>query len=465
MKIDGVVARPPSTKEMWFKLVDPPDSAPYVPAADAKDDDNRDTAAPVLKLADDSKSVGLGTPLQTTWDGGNGVHLILEGSEHVAGDNYKIIASFDAPNASTNAFPCEGSGGAPSTCGESPIITVWKRVYVEQHSMFQRGAFLAADAAAGDRAIAVRETAQNQAPPFQPGDVLRLLHAGAPPRHEDVAIEVTPTDAKGNPVQAIEPAGSGKWRIRIASPLANSYIKGSFGYDADAVGVANAMYVADPSALSQFYADMFVEMKPLPNQVQPEFPFMDDFNLRAGASFAKAAFLADRFKESTDRNVFQLIGASHYILDAGNTPQGAPSCSTNFGNTVPGNKNFSFVYVGTMSDVIAGPLAQCHGLRFPSLEGRSLAGLNQATVAHEITHQWHVNHDSHNDTGGHCNEHGVVPPATSGDLCLMYKTFPAGVSTSNASQIDLPRLSLHWLAHGTDSEYTQVRVHEEPVTK
>ncbi len=126
--ITGAVTGAPAgaDRTIYFKLIDPPDTADYVKSAgDDHNGDNADAAAFILTL-DGSASAGVGGVLETTWDAATKAHIILQGSDHAAGDNYQIEASFDKD------FKCESTPDHP--CAKSAVITVWKRFYVEDHT-------------------------------------------------------------------------------------------------------------------------------------------------------------------------------------------------------------------------------------------------------------------------------------------------------------------------------------------
>lgn len=457
MSIDGTVTNGPTANEIWFKLIDPPDNAVYVPTTDAHSGDNRDGQAALLRTFDGAAQTTVGGPaIKTTWNAQNRVRVVLEGSDHVSGDNYQVIASFAAPDASGN-FPCS----TDKPCVTSPRITVWKRISVDSYSMYRRGVFFAANAAVGDREILVRENAAGQQPPFAPGDAITLL--GGIPDHlsEAVVIDPHPVDAQGNALLPIESAGNNTWRIRLKTQLQHAYIgkvPPANVWGADAVGIAGSYFTADTSSLASFLGDMLVDVVSPTNTIAfPYFPELPNPN-----NNATEAVLAARFALTKQPNLLHLIGAGRYVATpippSGSQP---PNCSTNFGDTVHGGGqgNFSYVYVGNINAAVAGPVAPCV-VPFPRLLNRNATGINQGAVAHEIAHQFSVNPTS---AGGHCTRMALVPPAQSGDLCLMNKVYPA--SATNPSQLDTPRIAFHWINHGQDSEYTQVRTCAEPVNQ
>lgn len=477
MRVDGVVHTPPSTNRIWFKLIDPMDDAAtanYVPDADRHTNDNRDNASALLWTADGSHHVGVNTPLQLSWDAADAVHLILEGSQHAAGDNYEVIASFSPPVNGT--FPCEAV--APSGCDHSPVITVWKRVFVESHTMFRTGAFLAAavDPTLPDAdQILVRGDAT--APPFSPGQTLRLLGGGSAQHAEDVQIvpnRVDPTT--GAPLPAVEPQQNNTWLLHLTRPVRNGYfgVAPNAGNSispiaADAVGVPGAYFVPETSAATTLYSSMYIDVEPAPPTF-PDFPYVAVLPDPAVPSTnpllpsSSEPVLAARFITSRDPDVFHVIGADGFTT-TGTVSGSTASCTTNFGDTSPGSTgNYSYVYVGNIEAGTTGAIGSC-AAAIPSVLGRITLSMIEATVAHELTHQFSVNHDPSYPAGkdkGHCSFDAVQPPGQPGDLCLMNQSYPSAVV--NVDQIDQLRLVFHWTSNGYDSEYTQVRAHLEPVT-
>lgn len=467
LAIDGTVTGQPAANEMWVKLVDVPDTASYVPAADAHDGDNRDPAPAFLRSADGSQQASTGTALKTAWDAAKRVRVILEVSDHVAGDNYRVIASFSPPDA-TGSFPCEATG-ASSPCAASPVVTVWKRVYIDQYAMFREGAFLAASVAAGDRQIILRSDESGRVPRFAGGQTVRLL-AGSPRQYsEDVVIDPNPLDARGNPLPIVENRPDGTLLVRLKTPVMNAYTGAAIAsnsslYGADAVGIPGHYFIPDATALVPFYADMSVDAVVGPSvrdfpAAEPNTSMVLNTRARSLTPMARPV-LAARFVRSHNDNEFHVIGAGNDLVVFTSAPT---NCHMNLGDTIGGSvNNFSYIYVGNIEEAVQGPVRPCL-FPIPALVGRNAVSLNQAAVVHEVTHQFQVNDNTPGRTGGHCAEGGLVPPARPRDLCLMNHGWPANVV--NTDQIDLPRLSFHWLSRGSDSEYTEIRAHNEPATQ
>ena len=143
-------------RKVYFRLIDPPDTAGYVVnAGDAKAGDNVDGPG---------KLNGSSTATDTS-DSTGKVSVTLEITDHAAGDNYQVEASLDKD------FKC-----SPAPCQKSIVYTAWKRVYVEVNKMYRRSAFLTWPAVPGDKVLQVSDVRPFPNPPF---DVV-LVHGPAP---------------------------------------------------------------------------------------------------------------------------------------------------------------------------------------------------------------------------------------------------------------------------------------------
>lgn len=145
-------------RKVYFRLIDPPDTADYVvKAGDARVGDNIDGPG---KLNGDATATD-------TSDANGKVSVTLEITDHAAGDNYQVEASFD-PNFTCSPMPCQNQ--------KSIVYTAWKRVYVEVNKMYRRSAFLTWPVVPGDKTLLVSDVRPFPSPPF---DAL-LVHGPAP---------------------------------------------------------------------------------------------------------------------------------------------------------------------------------------------------------------------------------------------------------------------------------------------
>lgn len=143
-------------RTVYFRLIDPPDTADYVAkAGDAKINDNVDGPG---------KLNGSATAMDRS-DASGKVSVTLEITDHAAGDNYQVEASLEKD------FKC-----SPVPCQKSIVYTAWKRVYVEMNKMYRRSAFLTWPVVPGDKILQVSDVRAFPNPPF---DVV-LVHGPTP---------------------------------------------------------------------------------------------------------------------------------------------------------------------------------------------------------------------------------------------------------------------------------------------
>lgn len=129
---------------VYMRVLDPPDSAPYMNQAGNVLAHNNDNEGGTAIL--DGPGVTVHSPgIYQATSGANGhvgFTLRLQ-APFVAGDNYQVETSLDP------GFP---SGGT----AKSGILTAWKRVFIEKRRMLKNGLFLAQNANAGDTFIITR---------------------------------------------------------------------------------------------------------------------------------------------------------------------------------------------------------------------------------------------------------------------------------------------------------------------
>jgi hypothetical protein len=447
--------------KVWFRVIDPPDTAPYVVlAGDAHANDNKDPfsggkgilmTAGCTDLSAQSTCATLnGNVLATTSTPDGRVEVVLEATDQYAGDNYQILASFAAPGPD-GRFPCEAS--APATCSKSASVTTWKRIYLEQRSMFRRGSFLLQDAQPGDSDVFVKDVT-----PFRSGDKVALIHStggGERPVIEAHVIDVV-----------------AKQRGALAHlHLRDNALAGNFSRNTaddilgDAVGVSNGggspedIYFASlgppdtngTTSVNEFFNTMFIDAQAPP----PELQFVP---LVAGLSY-----VPDRRKGQVQSDAMTF--AEHWFhlsLSDGVPP---PNQRMLIGAAHPDDD----AIIGVTTDHF--PLAS-YSFRgqiedFTSSAGSDLQNLDPEIVtfentAHELMHQWRVNKTPvppGGDAVGHCAENAFDNPRT---LCKMHK---GGYDASHNSERGDGILALHYVnRNGTvDSEYLTVRQAAEPM--
>jgi hypothetical protein len=444
---------------IYFRLVDPPDTAPYVPAADRQYGDNRDTTVKrgrLYALDDHDQFVvdGGGNRVTSNADGilattsltGGAVKLVLETTDYAAGDNYRIEASFNQPDfAGLGDQPC-------ATCAKSAAYVAWKRIYLEQHWMFKRGSWLALPVVMGDTDLFLRDLHG-----FHNGDHVLVLHAktgsGDDFDAEPHTVEVVPSLA-GVPAHLHSTDGQ-LTRAYTADPD-NPIIS-------DAVGIANSTTHADDyylpalgptdpvsslNSVQQYFATMFVDVQDAPTR----FPFVPAYNHAAVAGRnPPAESYANRWFESLDPAGVPL--PNHRALFGSNQADDL----TTIGVTLLPSLHVSFSFRQRINDAV-------------SETGGTLAGLNGLIVAyentaHELTHQWRVNMfpiPFGGDGLGHCVYHAYDNHHL---FCHMHEPWSAPSDDAHNLERGDGLMTLHSSPPPPtlDSEYLTIRTAPEPL--
>jgi hypothetical protein len=406
-----------------FRVIDPPDTAPYIPAADRRAGDNQGGA-------------GVLSATFAVTDASGRARTTLTITDRFAGDNYQIEASPDPQ------FSC-----APN-CSRSGIITAWKRVYVEQNRMFRRGTLLLEDIMPGQMEIRVVDWRLFPEPPFR----VKLVHA---PRVREIGgefyeelveiVDSLPEEQPGHPN-----AG----RLVTAGPVRNFYFSADRAlgamrrYLSDGVGLWTDTpadhLTADFSAVANTYHDAFVEYVLLPDHLagtDGSIPRLDFGTLQP----------ADGVEMQRDLFAFKW-GRTN------NRPGGA----------VFAQPNHQVVYVANRSDrqaSLRGLTTVFEGFNdtFLFMSQLSFAQSREASV-HELAHQWLVNNEvprHEPGSGGHCNT-ATRPTADRfiynrpGQRCTM-------TSTDTVSTDGIIGFHYATIAGQSDSEYLRIRERVEPV--
>jgi hypothetical protein len=483
VKIEGVVNVDGSgaTREVWFRLIDPPDKSAYIPVADRIPDDNKDTAMPRGQLfAQDGQGNFLLNPdgtrltsdsagvLKTTSRAPGGVTLVLEATDRYAGDNYQIEASFD------EQFTCATAGvDGANNCVKSAVYVTWKRVYIEAHKMFQRGAFLTREVVTGDTIIRVSDVSVFPNPPF----VVRLIHGadadGGSPLdfyHEEVTVR----HLQGRRFLNQSPA-PGLLSLRHPdNPAVGDTIQGVYDglenvlntdrpYLADAVGLsttASDYMTVDTSLVAPLFDDAFVEFVWLTDErgyawSDPRFshvlPFVKELERGDGEM---TELLGRKWMRNAQRiSVWRVADPNHQMLFLAHTKY-SPQGDIKRGDTrVSHAFNDLWLYTGAT----------------PNTDLRAEA------LTHELGHEWLVNQfymngqptETDDYPGGHCDLAFGTPQhigiaANSSHLCEM----TSGDNMWATSEARDRRVGFHYLTlpgQQIDSEYLHIRRRAEPV--
>ena len=403
-------------RRVYFRTVDPPDTASYVPVAERRANDNRGGRGQ-LTLPD------------ALTDASGWATTELQITDRYAGDNYRVEGS------SNPTFSCDG------TCASTGVITAWKRVFLEKKRMFRAGAPIVGDAPAGSVTVTVDVP---KGVKFRAGDEIRLLHAplldGSGPRefYSEPAII-----AKGGIAKV---SGCNRCReLTLVAPLKHDYSP-DLSFDdvplADGVGLpSEGYYELNEEYLHQTFAETFVEFLDVP-QVLSEIPFVPRIYERlhfANKWFENSPLTTIAGTRPGDPNVKHVLAGS-IPVDIAGTPNagllGEVSSTLHSAFAFP---NSCWTFVGHIEE-----LAGTNGL--PD-NPEKVVGEN---YVHELAHTFSVNYLHHAPSSiGHCDMKMATDPALA---CSM----------NYASNKADGRTGFHWVS-SNDSEYMTIRYQQDPV--
>lgn len=419
IEIKGTVMGAPQSvaaRTVYLRVIDPPDTAPYVPAADRRANDNREPLERFERL-----------PSQVTTDADGKFTATLRTTMQHAGDNYRVEASVDPELVSNADYSCD------SRCARSGTITAWKRVYVEEDRMFRAGAFLAAHlipCTNSSNCPATVTIAVDDARPLARARTLHLMHApradglgGNEFYSEDVAV--VGVDRKKNTVEISMPARP------YYGPETESTDAELQRILADAVGVVDdpedTFYQLNTSYVRDHFAAAFVEYvwddrDPVP--YVPYVPIVRGFT----ASDPLGALARKWFYAYGTDNVQHLLAGARGEQATNEVFLGLTTSRI--------GTNFSWIFV----EAVNSEAPRRGRLRF-----------NGEVVAHELTHEWQVNPTG---DGGHCVSRRYDVP---GLFCSMYGSYnDFGNCKGTCPEFYDGEVALHYDA-GADSEYLYVR--------
>jgi hypothetical protein len=343
------------------------------------------------------------------------VRTILEITARYGGDNYRILASInqklDDSLLDTNKNPKTAnileSGYEAWDCKRSGDMYAWKRCYVEVDEMFRAGAYLDADAAAGQKQIQLKSVAGLAA-----NDKIYVFEC-------DKWNEGQWTEG-GHEYAEIDSINAETKTVTVKANLTNAYAKGASGEEA-AVGKlvgggtlencneASTFFLADLSLLKSCYDPAFVEFKELPDGVGPV-PYKALLSTQQRTILERQedlrAFSQPWFKNKDTTNREEDL----FDTDPGSKAPNQPTGKKNYfhvigavnydGSGAYGVSYFSmnaiFVFVKTIEDFAE---------EYASLE-------NQEVTAHEIGHQFQR---TCRETWAHCSNKAFNPPEGYGD--------------------------------------------------
>ncbi len=454
--------QPAPGKTIHFRLIDPPDTAPYVQQAD--DDKFGDNADGPGSLNEAGK-----TTTTAVSDASGRVSVTLLVTSFAAGDNYQIEAS------GSESFPCA------LTCPKSPVFTAWKRVYVEYHKMFRKGAFLTTDVPAGAKEIPVDDVGDLPNPPFE----IRLLHAA----RVDAKSGDFATEERATVVKVRKEPKSGWLSMFSSEPESGSLIldpnsnlpgllRAYSGpeeingkkrtYLADAVGVvtgdrATDFLLASGTLVNALFEQAFAEFVWLTDAtasdsdllfIQPRIFFDGVLPPKLvlggeGLDSHQREWMTRKWLRNAERQGIERVAkANHQALFTTGKfwtpPKSAPTLGT---ARVASNFNDSWLAIQTIG---------------------KQTRIAEATV-HELAHQWLVNHEGPNDQalGGHCGHKAVGTALLMVGQSTKYCTMTDGIFSYPEAHDGI--VGFHYKKfvvkgkEAVDSEYLRIRRRAEPV--
>jgi hypothetical protein len=430
----------PKSGTVYLRVDDPPDTARYR-GADAHNGDNSGNAV----LSSPSVQANAQGRFETT----------LTVHSRAAGDNFQVAGS------TSESFNC------PTVCPRSAVLTLCKRIYVEEQHMFRTGTFLVGGARANGTTFRIENPG-----PFQnlaAGTSLQLIHAdtgNGEGFYSDLVL-----------FKSVQRDANGQWMIEVDSdPLhGGAVVPRDYGTAVaplptvpwalairDAVGIPGAgTYSADSGILSPLLQSSFVDIKPIATAIA-EVPFVEslDTSPTQATSNAGAIFYANRWFENVDiapgrrarPNVFHRIAAR--VSDP--VPPSRGGWGVELGATwVAGGSNASVIFGGRIDELSVGPVIAPNGAAMGrEYQGKNAAIVNSRTTAHETVHFWIHDQRPGTDTQGHCQQVQYDNTLT----CLLHRA-------AGATGLDDPAAHLHYVQLGssTDSEYMIIRQAVDPV--
>jgi len=465
VKVDNAGA----ARDVWFRVVDPKDTAPYgTPSENDNHDPSPKGFLTTAGCGDPSCRVSGGTPLRIRSDASGRVEPVLEGTNRYSGDNYLLEASFDAQ------FTCATAGpNGTNLCPRSGLVTAWKRINVEVHKMFVAGAFLTDPVSPGDILINVSDVSAFPNPPF----VVRLIHGasadGGSPQdfyHEEVTVR----HIQGRRLLNFSPAPGRLYLREPNNPSVGDTVQASYSglenilgidrpYLADAVGLGatSADYTTvDTSLVAPLFDDAFVEFLWLSdegsfNWPDPRYgrviPFVHELQRGDGAM---TELLARKWMRNAQRvGVWRVAEPNHQMVFLANRKYGLP------GEIHRGDTRVSHAFNDLWLYTAATPNSD----------------LRAEALTHELGHEWLVNQfylngqpTTINDyPGGHCDRAFGMPQhigtaANASHLCEM----TSGNNMWTSSEARDRRVGFHHVVlpgQPIDSEYLHIRHRAEPV--
>lgn len=443
---------------VYMRVLDPPDSAPYMnqPGNVIAHAGDNDGGTAIL----DGHTVTQYSPgIYQATSGANGQvdFTVRMQAPFVAGDNYQIEASLDP------SFP---SGGT----AKSGVLTAWKRVFIEKRRMLKNGLFLAQDASAGDTFIITRGNHwfgnQGNTEELSKSEKIVITHAPQLNRIDLNAGWYYETHT----ILSVEDLDNGEYRVNLGTkkgkqvipePLQHAYsIDTTDGRIGDAISKIDTLTLgpddyfdaAPELAIGEAFLGAFTENIFLPDSTTPgamvPVPFVEHSEQRLLQNLAE--------KWSSVVNPTLLPNHQLLVIASDNTATSTIGDAT--GLTIDqagGDRTSSYVFRAAIAAQVSGKNTEARADRWA-----------MKTVAHEIAHQWETNGTLWRPlypttTKDHCPSTTRVydDPAS---YCLLASFDPNGAGAVEQRTNGIARFHLLPLGSGWHSEYLEIRRRPDP---
>lgn len=428
IRIAGLVTDedgPVADQTVYLRVIDPPDTSAYVPAASQRRGDNVNGPGSLAATT-------VTTDLQGRFE------TVLTTTRFASGDNYQVEGS-TIPN-----FGGRVACDTTNNCVQTGVITAWKRVHLEVGQMFRRGSFLEKTTAVGASEVEVHDVG-----PFHSGDRVVLLLGPVVPRFGPSAPateyqKVVRTIVPGGVVPA-GAGGTGVLKLDQPLPFVFKGIDGNQGHAsvlADFVGVEAGNpdtdhYQPNLSYVPGLFGAAYVDYVTMPPDPLPLVTRMQEDRFANPPNDETQQF-AERWYRNFDRSNHQFLFGCQETTSITDGVRAIARALSGF----------------TYSHVMVRPILGATG----SAASRRLLG---EIVAHELAHQWQVNRWSSNTSGGHCGEFKYYDDPSK--YCLMHYTYGPPGSALPEFTDDIVRFHYVANAQGAHSEYRWIRERCDPI--
>lgn len=305
----------------------------------------------------------------------------LKITKRFSGDNYIVRATCINPNgkpfnkksgvSDLDDNPDAGADIPDDRIKSTSLLTAWKRIYVEQDTMYRVGSFITAlGANVGDTKIEVASIGV-----FGVGDNVRVFDADS---REGALLTINGIDLNNNELTLSGPLTS------TSSFAMNGYVGKETGTD------ATDFFLPDTSKLTETFDDAYIEFTFPPEGATGVPRVRAQTRLRRDA-LGTGNFSKRWFNNRVKRNYLHLVGAETLAESA-----------TTFGSSSFRN-NYTYIFVGSIE-------------RFFAPTPLAIPIVIREVTNHEFVHHWEI---SFKDSG-HDNERAW----DNKDQCLMDIEFP-----------------------------------------